>query len=143
MLIRPKTTCFHAPEGAHRGKITAGKLQIDQKHNQTRECVQLTIELDEVESDKRKRFLVNANFWGSQGVEFMNLAEALLKEKAEELSNGEGELVEGKLDLLVDKRVELEVVLTQRKGHEHAYRKVVNLKPLSDTGEQPQMKVAA
>lgn len=142
MIIRPKTTCYHAPEGAHRGTIKSGKLQKDQKHNQPRECVQLTIELDEVESDKRKRFLVNANYWESQGLEFMNLAEALLKEKAEELSNGDGELVEDKLDLLADKRVELEIVHTQRKGHEHAYRKVINLRPLSETGEQPQKEAA-
>ena len=126
------TISYHAPEGDDTGTIIETRIHRDTRNGQPRECLRHTIVSDTEAPDMITEYHLRADYWSTQMNDFARASRAILGDEFRELIDADKNIIEGKLDLFVGKRVRYTVVHEHRPGHEHAFRKVINLRPLRD-----------
>ncbi len=131
-----KDISYLAPEGEFTGIITSGRLNVDTKNGKLRENVRLTIAVDPIPTDPMYDYRVRVDYWGNQANDLIRDAKMLIGSEAYELTNADGEIRDEKLYLLVGSQVKFTVVHDNKPGHEEAYRRVINLRPLNDNCRQ-------
>ena len=123
---------YHAPEGDDTGTIIETRIHRDTRNGQPRECLRHTIVSDLEAPDMITEYHLRADYWSTQMNDFARASRAILGDEFRELIDADKNIIEAKLDLFVGKRVRYTVVHEHRPGHEHAFRKVINLRPLRD-----------
>ncbi|MEI6703063.1 MAG: hypothetical protein WCL71_05940 [Deltaproteobacteria bacterium] len=131
-----KEISYLAPEGELTGTIISGKLNVEEKNGKRRESVRLTIAVDPIPNHHMFDYRVRMDYWESQANDLITDAKMIIGSEANELTNSDGEIRDGKLYLLVNKRVKFTVIHDSKPGHKDAYRKVVNLRPLNEDNRQ-------
>ena len=126
------TISYHAPEGDDTGTIIETRIHRDTRNGQPRECLRHTIVSDTEAPDMITEYHLRADYWSTQMNDFARASRAILGDEFRELIDADKNIIEDKLDLFAGRRVRYTVVHEHRPGHEHAFRKVINLRPLRD-----------
>jgi hypothetical protein len=125
------------PEGLHTGTITTGDLYHDVKNGKERESVRFTLALDPVAGDRLNKYMARIDYWASQSGQLYEDLRRLIGAKVDDLVDDEGMIVPERLSMLAGKRVSFQIVHENRPGHQHAYRKVINLRPAPSASVNP------